>query len=265
MAENTNTSSQEPKKSIEELNAQASKKTGFAALIENGVRKFLTVGHLLFLLPLACLYTVSLALAFSPGIYVWLKFAHEIETSANFISVFSYAALIAVAMILFILTLPFAVALCNLPLIPLVRSYRGPWVSLETLPWYYHNALVYLVRYTILELITPTPLNELFYRMMGMKIGKNVVINTTRISDPCLIELEDYVTIGGSATLMAHYGMKGFLVIDKLVIRRAANIGLNVNILGGVEIGEKATIEPGVTVFPKTVIAAGEKFSGVKD
>ena len=86
------------------------------------------------------------------------------------------------------------------------------------------------------------------------------MINSTNISDPCLIELGDYVVIGGSASLMAHYGMKGYLIIDKLVIGRGTTVGLNANIMGGVRIGEKCTITPNAVVLPKTVIPDQTKY-----
>ena len=77
------------------------------------------------------------------------------------------------------------------------------------------------------------------------------------ISDACLIELGDYVTIGGSASMMAHYGMSGYLIIDNLKIGKASSIGLNANILGGVTIGKNVTVAPGVSVLPKTIIEDG--------
>ena len=86
------------------------------------------------------------------------------------------------------------------------------------------------------------------------------MINTSNVSDPCLIELGDYVTIGGSVYMMAHYGMKGFLIIDRLVIKKGAMVGLGAKLLGGVTIGVKATVLPNVAVLPKTVIKDGEKF-----
>ena len=107
-------------------------------------------------------------------------------------------------------TLIFVVPLVNFLMPFRVKAFRGPWYSLPAIPWYVHNALTYMVRYTFLEFLTPSPLNILFFRMMGMKIGKGVVINTSNISDPSLITLGDYVTVGGSATLFAHYGQKGF-------------------------------------------------------
>jgi serine acetyltransferase len=157
------------------------------------------------------------------------------------------------------LSLIFVVPAVN-KLLPLkVNPHRATWYSLSVVPWYYHNALTYLVRYTFLEIITPTPLNKLFYQMMGMKIGKGTMINTTNISDPCLIEIGDYVTIGGSCTLVAHYGMKGFLIIDRLKIEDHATIGLKATVFGDVVIGKGAMVKPGEVVMPKTRIPPREE------
>ena len=95
---------------------------------------------------------------------------------------------------------------------------------------------------------------------MGMKCGKGVMINSSNISDACLIELGDYVVIGGSVSMMAHYGMKGYLIIDKLKIGKGSTIGLNAIILGGVTIGEKVTMAPGSVALPKTIIPDGAKY-----
>jgi acetyltransferase-like isoleucine patch superfamily enzyme len=94
----------------------------------------------------------------------------------------------------------------------------------------------------------------MFFKMMGMKIGKGTMINTSNISDPCLIEIGDYVTIGGSATLIAHYGMKGFLVIDRLEIRDKATIGLRASVFGDVVVGKGQTVKAHDVLLPKTRI-----------
>ena len=176
------------------------------------------------------------------------------------VKAFGYGLCAGMSFVFFIFTLIFIVPIMNLPFLPFVKAYRGAWFSVESIPWFYHNALTYLVRYTILDFITPSPLNILFFKMMGMKIGKGTMINTSNVSDPCLIELGDYVTIGGSVYMMAHYGMKGFLIIDRLVIKKGAMVGLGAKLLGGVTIGVKATVLPNVAVLPKTVIKDGEKF-----
>jgi hypothetical protein len=243
-----------------DINSTRSVKKGFFAHFENTIRKFSTIAFVLFLLPLVVLYVVILGLAITPAIYFFQQVNMWIDGYSLIMKSLVYGMCAGAGFISFIVCLIFIVPVFNFPLIPFVRPYRGAWFSLESIPWYYHNALTYLVRYTILEFLTPSPLNILFFKMMGMKIGRNVVINTSNISDPCLIQLDDYATIGGSAFLMAHYGMKGYLVIDKLHVKKAAMIGLGAKLLGGVTIEERATVLPNSAVLPKTIVGAGEKF-----
>ena len=244
----------------EDINSQSSVKAGFAAKLENVFRKFQMIGFSLLMAPITLLYVLCIGVALTPGlmIFSWAQ-TYSLEFSLFYKSLFLGLS-VGIGFVCFVFSLIFVVPLVNLPLIPFVRPYRGPWFSVESIPWYYHNALTYLVRYTILDFLTPSPVNNLFYKMMGMKIGKGVMINTSNISDPCLIVLEDYVTIGGSAYMMAHYGMKGYLIIDKLHIKKGAMIGLAAKILGGVSIGEKAVVAPNVAVLPKTIIKDGEKY-----
>lgn len=244
----------------DDINKRVSTKTGLAAIFENFFRKLGNYAFLLFLVPIISICVLCLGIALTPGVFLvqWIQ-PHIVDYSLLLKS-FCYAFSIAVGFLAFILTLITVVPIFNYPVIPFVKPYRGAWFSVESIPWYYHNALTYLVRYTILDLITPSPLNVFFFKMMGMKIGKGVLLNTSNISDPCLIILEDYVTVGGSVYMMAHYGMKGFLIIDKLHIKKGAMIGLAAKLLGGVTVGEKAVVAPNVAVYPKTVIKPGEKY-----
>ena len=98
---------------------------------------------------------------------------------------------------------------------------------------------------------------------MGMKVGIRTEINTSNISDPGLITLEEGVTIGGSATIIAHYAVHGYLIIAPVHIRKNATIGLRAIIMGGVEIGEGAKILPNSVVLPKTIVPAGETWAGI--
>src|SRR5690606_13822035 len=109
-------------------------------------------------------------------------------------------------------------------------------------------------------LITPTAISILFFMTIGMKMGKGTMINTSNISDPCLIRLGKYVTVGGSVFMMAHYAQKGFVVIEPLEIGDKTTVGLNAILMGGVKVGEKVAIAPGATVLPKTVIPNDTKY-----
>ena len=141
--------------------------------------------------------------------------------------------------------------------------YRGSTVSLAALRWYVHATMTLVVRYSFLEFVTPSAFGQLFYRLMGMKIGRNVTINSTAIADPSLIELEDGATIGGSASLLAHYAQGGYLVIAPVKIGAGATIGLRAVIMGGVEVGAKAKVLASSFVLPNTKIPPGETWAGI--
>lgn len=240
-------------KKMEDIHSTKSKRKGFAGLFETFARNFKTLGFSLILLPAFLGLIIPMGLSLAPGIALFEWVYHSTQDSSLFLRAFALGSSLATGYFLYGIILIFILPILNLPLIPLVRRQRSTWYSVSVIPWYYHNALTYLARYTFLEFITPTPLNVLFYKMMGMKIGKGSMINTTNISDPCLIEIGEYVTIGGSATLMAHYGMKGFLIVDKLVIEDGAIIGLKASLFGNVLIKKGAVVAPHEVVLPKTV------------
>jgi len=144
-----------------------------------------------------------------------------------------------------------------------LKPYRGSAVSLMALRWYVHCTMTLIVRYSFLEFVTPSPFAQLYYRLMGMKIGRNVTINSTAIADPSLIEIEDGATIGGSASVLAHYAQGGYLVIAPVKIGAGATIGLRAVVMGGVEVGAKAKVLASSFVLPNTKIPDGETWAGI--
>jgi hypothetical protein len=248
------------KKDVEHVNLQDSTKKGVWKVVENILRQYQNFFFPLFLAPMALFYAIAITVAVTPGIFIFAGFEQWTQGSASWVIYLGRAFSVGLGFIGFIVSLLIVVPILNLPFRFFVKSYKGPWFSLESIPWYYHNALLYLVRYTVLDFVTPSPLNILFFKAMGMKIGKGSMINTSNVSDACLIEIGNYVTIGGSTYMMAHYGVKGYLIIDRLKIKDKAMIGLAAKILGGVQIGERAIVAPNSVLLPKTNIPDGEKF-----
>ena len=144
-----------------------------------------------------------------------------------------------------------------------LKPYRGSAVSLTALRWYVHCTMTLVVRYSFLEFVTPSAFAQLYYRLMGMKIGRNVTINSTAIADPSLIELADGATIGGSASVLAHYAQGGYLVVAPVKIGAGATIGLRAVVMGGVEVGARAKVLASSFVLPNTKIPAGETWAGI--
>lgn len=243
----------------EDVDSTTSKRGGFAGMLESALRRYRVVGNLLALIPLYFVGILAMSISAMPGVF----FFRFIIGRANGLSEILYCGAIAIGLItsyfLYGMTLIFVIPLFNFLMPFRLKPFRGGYYSLSSIPWYFHNALTYIVRYTFLDFVTPTPINILFYRMMGMKIGRGAQINTTNISDPCLIEIGDKVTIGGSVHIIAHYASKGYLIVEPVKIRNGATVGLKASIMGDVEIGEGATIAPHEVILPKSRIPAGRK------
>jgi len=236
---------------------------GFKGLFETALRRFKVLSHLISMIPVYMTACLLLGTCLWPGVSVYRYVSDHSGGHSWWFQNFAYAIAFALGFFLYGLTLIFLAPLVNFVFRWNLKPWRGPYYSAESFKWFLHNGLTYLVRFTFLEFVTPSPMSILFYRMMGMKIGRGVVINSTWISDPSLIELGDKVTIGGSVTIVAHYGQAGLLVISPVKIGNNCTIGIKATIMGGAQIGDGARILPHSVVLPKTIIPAGETWGGV--
>ncbi len=249
-------------KKRQDIDTTVSSYKGLGGFFETLIRRFRTICYLIFLIPLYSISAIFMGIALVPGIYFFVFVQNNIQNWPHFYQYLALGITIAMAYFLYGFTLVLTVPIFNWIFRLKLKPWRGIFHSLQTIPWMLHNSLTYILRFTFLDFITPTPWNIFFFRSMGMKIGRGVMINTTYISDPSLIELEDKVTIGGSVTLIAHYGMGGYLIIAPVKIGKGAVIGMRAIIMGDVEIGENAKILPNSVVMPKTRIPANEIWGG---
>lgn len=233
---------------------QDSNKKHLFGVLESILRKIRPITFLVFYLFVAAVCSFCLGTALGVGWQVF-SFISSLSSSGSWQWWFKGLGL-ALGFISYGYSLIIIVPLVNRALFlpSLVKPFRGNTYSLESMPWFLHNALLYIVRYTFLEFLTPSPFNVLFYKAMGMKIGKGVILNTTNISDACLITLGDYVTIGGSAHLLTHYSASGYLIVSTLKIGDRSTVGLKATVFGNVTIGNNCTITPHCCVLPKTVL-----------
>jgi len=241
------------------VDAATSERTGIGGLFETGLRRFRTASYMIALIPLYVVGILGMGISATPAVYFFNFITDLAEPLPELLYYLILSSTLVTCYFIYGFFLIFVMPILNFLMPFRLKPFRGMYYSLTSVPWYFHNAFTYIVRYTFLEFITPTPLNMMFYRMMGMKIGKGAHINTTNISDPCLIEIEDKVTIGGSVHIIAHYAAKGYLIVEPVKIRKGATIGLKATIMGDVEIGEGAVIAPHEVILPKSRIPAGRK------
>jgi len=117
-----------------------------------------------------------------------------------------------------------------------------PKASLTTVRWLIHSGIHTIAVKSILPYIPVSYFSNLYFRIMGAKIGKNVYINTNLLSDAYLLTLEDGVILGGGAELTCHMMERENLILSSIRIGRDSLVGTGAFISPGVDIGERCTI-----------------------
>lgn len=227
------------------------------------LRRFARASYFVSVLLVYVLASTALGLAVAPALWA---FDHLAAWSARLPAPLPYLGVATSAALCFFmagLTLLVVVPAYNLLLPTRVHPFKGGYYSIHVLPWFIHNALFYLVRYTFLPFVTLTPFGTWFLSAMGMKLGRHAFVNTEYISDPQLITLGDDAALGGSVRIFAHYGGGGNFVIAPVVIGARATIGLAATVMGDVEVGEGATVLPHSVLLPGSRVGAGETWGGV--
>jgi len=232
-------------------------------LAERLVRRFGRTSYALVILLMYLLAATAMGLAAAPALALA---ARLFALAAGLAPVPAWCLrgfALALGWFVFGLALLAVVALYNKVLPTRVRPYRGGYYTLAAVPWFLHNGLFYLARFTFLPFATLTPQGVWFLRAMGMKIGRHAFINTEYISDPSLITIGDDAVIGGSVRIFAHYGGRGNLVIAPVVVGGRATLGLASCVMGDVIIGADATLLPHSVLLPGSRVGPGETWGGV--
>jgi Carbonic anhydrases/acetyltransferases, isoleucine patch superfamily len=136
-------------------------------------------------------------------------------------------------------------------------------ISAGAFKWMFANSLYQLMTATFMDFILLTPLANVFHRLMGAKIGKNVQINSKFCADLSLLEVDDGSVIGGHATVISHSFERNKLILKKVKIGKKVVIGLNSVILPGCEIEDGALIAAGAVLGKNTHVGRHEVYCGV--
>ena len=231
--------------------------------IDRFVRRFNSISYALAVLVLYAVGASALGVALSPALWMVARWGPALWHGGHWYRCIALGILGAAAFFVAGFALLVVVPVYNLVLPTRLKPFKGGYFTAAAVPWYLHNGLFYLVRFTFLPFVTLTPFGIWFLRAMGMRMGRNPRITTELISDPCMITLGDDVAIGGSAHVFCHYGGAGHLVIAPVIIGHRATVGLKATVMGDVQIGDDATILAHSVLMPGTRVGAGEMWGGV--
>jgi len=223
----------------------------------------LTLLQLTFTLLLYGVGALVVGLSMLPGLHllywVWLHTAN-LSLHARLLAV---ALGLGISFFIFGLSLMFLVSLIRIVFRLNLREGEYHVLSWGCVRWALANALQLVVSAVFMDFILLTTFANLFFRMMGARVGRNAQINSKFCADLSLLELGDDAVIGGHATVICHSFERHRLILKKVRIARKAIIGLNAVVLPGCDIGEGALIAAGAVLGKGTVVPPHSVYSGV--
>jgi len=123
-----------------------------------------------------------------------------------------------------------------------VKPGRHDAASPVVLLWIVLNGVFTMAWRIILPIVPMTPFSQMFHRLSGCRIGKNVWINSINLIDCYLISIGDNTIIGGEAVLSPHVFEYGKLLLQRITIGKDCLIGGHSYISPGVTIGDGSVI-----------------------
>lgn len=128
--------------------------------------------------------------------------------------------------------------------------------------------VVFCALYTpIRKMLEIFPMGEMkyrYYRLLGMKIGKNTLVGGT-IMDPCLTEIGDNCTMGLYSVIYCHIHdyEKETLTLSGITIGNNVVIGAGAIIMPGAVIEDDVKIAAGAVVTKGQRLKKGKAYAGI--
>lgn len=148
-----------------------------------------------------------------------------------------------------------------------VMFFRGregdhPFLSAYAIRWAFLGSLVGLAKILILQHMKGMPILNAFYRAMGAKIGRGVVINTCNLFDFDLLEFGEGAFVGGDAVIIGHAGEAGVLKIRRVRIGPRCTVGQSSIVFPGATM-EEGSVLGALSLLPKgKTLPAGTVWGG---
>ncbi len=116
----------------------------------------------------------------------------------------------------------------------------------------------------ILEIFPLGGIKNTYYRMLGMKIGKNTLVGGV-IKDPCLTEVGDNVTMGEYAIIYGHIHNyeKVIILMDRVKIGNNCVIGAGAIIMPGAVLEDDVKLAAGAVVTRSQILKKGKTYGGI--
>ncbi len=208
------------------------------------------------------LYIPILTLSLIPGVYCVLWVFDGSESYTLILRVLAIALSLSILYAIHQITMPL---LCGIIYRILPIKYpvgKFPLHSWNGVKWAICTTLHRVARQHFPLYSLPSWYVNLYYRLMGAKIGKGAHIATLLINDPQHVSIGVQTVVGGGSIINSHSVEDGNLIVAQNRIGNHATIGLNSVLMAGVCVGESAIVGARSVVTKNQTIPSGEKWIG---
>ncbi len=137
-----------------------------------------------------------------------------------------------------------------------------PLFSWPTVGWGTTGALTNWANILFLQHWKGTPFLNLYLRLMGVKIGRRVSINTIHIYDWDLITIEDDAILGGDCVVQGHILEGGRMRMKPTRVGKRALIGTGAKVMPGCVVEERGVLAAGSIMKKGSVVEANTIYGG---
>ena len=222
-----------------------------------------SIMQLLFTICMYIIGTIIIGISIFPSVLLCLKLWRATAFLVLIPRVFILCLGIVGGYFIFGICLMFVLGIVRIVFNLRLKEGEYPMYSFGALKWAVVNSLVLVLANTFMDFMLLTPFINIFYRLMGAKLGKNVQINSKFCADLSLLEIGDNAVIGGHATVIGHSFERGRLILKKVKIGKRVLIGLNSVVLPGAEIGDGSLISAGAVLSKNTKTDPRSVYYGV--
>jgi hypothetical protein len=123
-----------------------------------------------------------------------------------------------------------------------VKPGRYPAISFTTVRWLIYSGIFTISTRSVLPFVPVTFVINMYFRIIGCRMGKNVKLNTFQLNDAYLLTLGDNVIIGGQTDVSCHLFEQNHLLLKRIEIGSDTLIGAHSYISPGVTIGRHCVV-----------------------
>ncbi|MDG1524957.1 MAG: hypothetical protein P8Q90_02675, partial [Candidatus Thalassarchaeaceae archaeon] len=145
---------------------------------------------------------------------------------------------------------------------PKSEAAQAPTQSWLTIRWAFMS-LFQRLALPSLKWMVPSFVGNIYFQMMGLKIGKGAQLNTSSINDAYMIEIGEKTVIGGDAVINGHLFENNGIHMAKVKIGSRCLVGTHAQINPGCIIGDGAVIASKAVLPKHTEVPAGEVWGGI--